>query len=277
MELLIKLLESMTFNEIRDFIDYVQYHHQAEFIDKELRGRFKKRVRSRRSGKPTGGFISPVSMKVANTILTMKTPLQRECLDIVIEFEETDLNTAVAIAQALHRCKSPVRKQSVGSIQVKHIPYDRVRLEHDENGVLVPVLDENGLPIIDRVHGRYLYLKYWQIHGDNDKKKSRVKSIYIGGDADMVQRTDENYRYPFRELAEHWLNTLAKYGVERKRTYTDKETGEKRTSTYYQRRKGDNPITQLENQILACIDMETEPPEIDKQALLELQNDVTMG
>lgn len=270
---LIPLLEQMTFDEITDFIDYIQYYHQSKFIDTEAAPKFKKAIRSRRSGKPSGGFPDPFGIKDPQVILMMTTPAQREAERMVRTADPEPLETAVLMAQALQRAKAPIRKRSQGNIQVKQIPYQRMRLEPDDEGNLVPALDENGIPIIDTVVGLYLYLRYWQVHGDNNKSKSRVKSIYIGGSAGLRERASETYQYPYRELAYLWVDTLAEYGIERTRRHRDKDTGEVVTITYHVRPKSDdNPIAELEQAILECIDMTTEPPIIDYEALDELQN-----
>lgn len=268
---LLPLLESMTYDELTDFIDYIQYHYQALFIEKKRRGRFKKSIRSRRSGKPTGGF--PFDWSIPKTILTMTTSAQVQGLELVKSAEQEPLESAIAVAQALQRAKAPLRKGSQGNIQVKKIPYERVRLEPDGEGNLVPAFDENGIIIVDTIIGLYLYLRYWQIRGDNNKQKSRVKSIYIGGNASLRDYLDdEDYSYPYRDLAYLWMETLGACGVERTRRHIDKDTGETRILTYHVRPKSeDNPLAELERQIMACIDMSSEPPTIDHVALLRLQ------
>lgn len=245
---LIPLLEAMPFDDLRDWIDYVEFYHLSKWIsDFDERKQYQNQVRNRRTGLASGGL--PYGMFPPANPLQMSSDLQHEAEDMLIELNEADQQVAVTMAQALHRLKSPIRRTSSGNIQVKKIPYEYILRDPETRK---PVLDDKGKVIMVQVVGLYLYLRYWQVQGDKDRSKSRVKSIYIGGAASGNERVSEDFQYPYRKLANHFADLLQEHGVERQRTI--KRTGE--IQTYRVRPTGDdNPIAQLEKQVLACIDM----------------------
>lgn len=274
----IALIEQMKHDELRDFIDYCEYHYLSRFVNGDERGSFLKSVRNRRAGLPTGGFPGELQILARDTkILQMTTPRQREGVTFIRAASRDDLitlfgvpkamrGTSGAIAWAMLRAKAPIRKNSEGNIQVKWIPYKQVVRGADGK----PIKDEKGHPIVETVKAPYLYLRYWQVQGDSDRKTSSVKSIYMGGDTDYLHRREGGYIY--RELANHFYDLLQEHGVTRQRTI--RKTGE--TQTYKVRPKNDdNPIAHLERQIMTCVNMDAEPPEINREALLELQYEVT--
>lgn len=274
----IALIEQMKHDELRDLIDYCEYHYLSRFSKKEDIESFLKNVRNRRTGLPTGGFPSEFQIIARDTqILQMTTQLQGEAVSHVRVASKDELvtlfgvpismrKTSGAIAWAMLRAKAPIRRKSKGNIQVKWIPYKQVVRGADGK----PIKDENGHPIVETVQAPYLYLRYWQVQGDSDRNTSRVKSIYIGGDTDYMVRREGGYIY--RDLAYHFHDMLQEHGVTRQRTI--RKTGE--IQTYKVRPKDeDNPIAELEREIMTCINMDFEPPEINHERLLGLQLEVT--
>ncbi|MEO1254968.1 MAG: hypothetical protein AAFY41_08795, partial [Bacteroidota bacterium] len=180
--------------------------------------------------------------------------------------------TAAAIAWAFLRAKAPQRLNSEGNIQVKKLPYQRVVID-EETGK--PALDEDGNIIKITVMGLYLYLRYWQVQGDGvsgRRKKTRYKSLYIGGETELRERGKGGYVY--RPLAEYFSNLIREYG---KIAYHNK--GKPNERSYYRRPSGDdNPITELERRIIACIDLDSVDAKgkgaIDHEALEQLQSEV---
>jgi hypothetical protein len=284
---IIALLSQMEYDHLKDWIDYIEYHHYWQLLStKQQRGRFRKQVRSRRMGIPSGGFPYQ-GLQVSKKVLTMTRPAQQEAENLYLRLSKKDQTTLLGkavlnrdvsgtIAWALLKSKAPVRKNSRGNIQVKWIPYDYI--QRDDDGL--PELDEDGTPIIMKVKAPFLYLRYYQVHGDDSKRKSRKKSVYIGGDAAFsirMSRMDrgslENYAYPYRALARLFWNTLQKHGIERSR---NTQMG---IQYYKVRPKGDeNPIAELEQRIMACIDMDKVDAigsaAIDHQYLSKLQEDL---
>lgn len=276
---IIPLLERMTFDDITDFIDYAQYYVQARLEpDKRERDKLEKQARSRRSGKDGAlPYLNPY----ADNLLTMTTDEQRAAIALLNTADKPTVANVLLMANALQRAKAPERRKSQGNIQLKRIPYEKLIMETDpETNQLVPALDEHGNRQYETINGVYLYVRYWQIQGDKGKK-SRVKSVYVGGSADFAERRDKDYEYPYRALAWLWDDTMREHGIERTRTHTDRETGERTERVYYVRPKDepDNPINILERAILACIDMTTidklGSDAIDHNALLELQAKLT--
>lgn len=268
---IIPFLEAMDFNSIRDWIDYVEYFYTARLIaDEHEQNHFLKSVRNRRSGLPTGGLPSPFPFhKPALKMLSMTTQEQIAAQKLLSQMDGDSQKLAVDIAKALHRAKSPIRRTSRGNIEVKWIPYEYMLRDIDG----MPVIDENGKPIIVRTAQPYLYLRYWQVQGDNNRQMFRKKSLYIGGTASHAERIDPSYQYPFRSLAHHFHDLLQQHGIERQRLI--RKTGE--IQTYYVRPKGDdNPIAQLEREIMVCINMDEVDTHgsaaIDVEALDEVQS-----
>lgn len=251
----IETLIKMNFTEIEDFIDYIRFHYSAAFTDnRDEAYKLSKAARQNRTGKPTGGFPDPYLKPNAKT-LTMTTEAQQTALDLFQALDTRDKQIAHAAADAVKRKIAPRRVESAGTIQVKFIPYERMRTEIDpDTGISVPVRDENGKPIIDTIAPPYLYLRYWQKTAHDDKRRRRYKSVYIGGDATgIAESTDPNYEYPYRALADYFYNLIQTHGVKVK---------PKNREPYYRRPQGDdNPIAALESQILGCIDL----PELDRR------------
>lgn len=274
----IRLIEKMMYDELRDFIDYCEYHYLSHYCEADDLGSFLNRVRNRRTGLPTGGFPDELQIIARNTkILQMTTPLQHEGLEKLQDCSKEDLitlfgmpqaqrTTSGAIAWAMCRAKAPIRRQSEGNIQVKWIPYQQVVRGADGQAIE----DENGQALVETVQAPYLYLRYWQVQGDIDRKTSRVKSIYIGGNANYEDRRKGGYI--FRMLARHFHGLLQEHGVTRQRTHH--KTGE--IQSYKVRpKRSDNPITELEDLMMACVDMTVNPPQINYDQLVDLQTEVT--
>lgn len=98
------------------------------------------------------------------------------------------------------------------------------------------------------------------------RKKTRYKSLYIGGETELRERGKGGYVY--RPLAEHFSNLIREYG---KITYHNKDKPNERS--YYRRPSGDdNPIALLERRIIACIDLDSVEA-IDHDALEQLQSE----
>jgi hypothetical protein len=245
---LIPLLEAMPHDDIRDWIDYVDYYHLSKLItDDTERQTHYIRVRNRRIGLPTGSFPDPFFPP--KTILRMRTRYQQAAEELLTELDEFNQKVALAMAQSLHRLKAPIHRTSTGNIEVKWIPYEYIDRD-PETGE--PRKDENGQVLIVYKAAPYLYLRYWQVLGDKERTKRRVKSIYIGGQASGGERVSGEYQYPYRALADYFYDLLQTHGIER--TRTNKQTGE--IMTYRVRPAGnDNPIAEFEARILDCIDM----------------------
>lgn len=276
----------MTHDELRDFIDYVEFGYLASHvpIKNDERDKFKKNVRTRRAGLGSG---FPDEMLQPNAKhLTMTTPLQKQAIEHIHKASKKDLeiifgkaslqrDISGAIAWVLLRTKAPIRKTSQGNIQVKFIPYKQLITKIDEKtGLEVPALDENGNRQYREIKAPYLYLRYWQVLGDKGKK-SRVKSIYIGGETPLSERGKGGYIY--RDLAYNLYDLLQKHGDTRTRTI--KATGE--IQTYKVRPSNDdNPIAELENKIMDCIDMSQVDSEgknaINHECLEELQASISL-
>lgn len=285
---IISNIEQMKHDELRDFIDYCEFIYLSKHVsikDKE-RDRFIKSVRTRRAGLPEGGFPGPLLQPDAKR-LVMTTDLQRDTLALIKQSKQADLeivfgkasyqrSTSGAMAWVMLRAKAPVKRLSQGNIQIKWIPYKQLITKIDEKtGELVPALDEFGNRQYATIKAPYLYLRYWTVQGDSDRKKSRYKSIYIGGNTQFEYKRQTEYI--FRALAHHFHDLIQEHGKENKRTVTDKKTGEIKTQVFYMRPKtgANNPIAELENKILDCVDMEAierlKKDAIDTDKLLELQ------
>lgn len=282
---IIPILEKMHYDELRDFIDYCEYYHLSQYLpkskDDKVRQSFMKQVRNRRTGLPTGGFPYDFQVMANNTKeLTMTTPLQKDGLPIVKTANKKDMitvfgtastahDTSAAIAWVLLRSKAPIRKFSEGNIQVKFIPYKQLIMRQDDDGNLVPALDENGNRQYRIVKGAYLYLRYWTVQGDASRKKKRYQNVYIGGH-DGNSRREGGYIY--RQLADYFYALIQAHGIENTRKVTDKKTGEIKIQTFTTRPKtDDNPIAEFEARIMACIDMTADTPTIDHDCLEALQ------
>lgn len=284
---IIPLLEAMPHDELRDFIDYCEFIYLAQLIPannrdgQRARNRFKKQVKNRRAGLPTGGFPDAWIKEIRGTkTLTMTTERQKKSLKLINQASPDELitilgkpissepdnedastgkdkkeprpdRTAAAIAWAFLRAKAPQRLNSEGNIQVKKIPYQRVVID-EETGK--PAKDEDGNIIKITVMGLYLYLRYWQVQGDGTagrRKKTRYKSLYIGGETPLAERGKGGYKY--RLLAEHFASLIEEHGK-----LIIQNEGKPNERRYKRRPSGDdNPIANLEQRIIACIDLET--------------------
>lgn len=281
---IIPIIEQMTYDELRDFIDYCEYTYLALHVPASKndidRDKFRKQVKNRRSGLPSGGFPDDFVIAARGTkTLTMTTDLQKAGLSAVQDASKSDLitvfgkpstahDTSAAIAWVLLRAKAPIRKQSQGNIQVKEIPYKRVRKQYNDDGILEAVRDENGKPIVDDFKAKYLYLRYWTVQGDSDRTMKRYQNVYIGG--------NDGDNYIYRDLAIHFHDTIQTYGKLNTRQVTSRKTGEITMQAFRTRPRNepDNPISILESRIMDCIDMSTEPPIINHDCLQELQSEI---
>jgi|GEM_PF-6697205 len=267
---LISLLEKMTYNELKDFIDWFEYYHVVSIVSDKYYGQFLKSVRTRRAGIPSGG-LPYKGLPLHKKTLRLTTSLQREAFKIAKDldsslwkslFYDPDENTREgAIAWVILNAKKPIRVAARGNIQVKWIPYIKA------------VLDKEGLPTgkYIRVVAPYLYLRYWQALGDADRKTSRMKSIYIGGATQYNERIRGRYKYFL--LASHFHDLIQEHGEMRTRKVKGKR------QTYRVRPTGDdNPIVELERAILSCIDMDRVDDigslAIDHEKLGELQREL---
>jgi len=270
---LIPLLEAMPHDDLRDWIDYVDYYHLTEWLtDENERDSHRYRVRSRRIGLHTGSFPDPIFPP--KVILTLRTEIQQAAETLFEDLDEPNQKAVLAIAHSQRRIKAPIRRTSTGNIQVKLIPYQRV-VKDTATGK--PLKDNSGSSVTVTYMETYLYLRYWQVHGDAKRNKKRVKSIYIGGEASLSERISPRYTYPYRVLADYFRRLLREHGVER--TRTDKKTGE--IMTYHMRPDdNNNPIAEYEARILACIDMsrvdEIGSDAIDHECLQVLQAELPL-
>jgi hypothetical protein len=53
---IIPLISAMNYDELKDWIDYIEYHYFASLVPDKEQKHFVKQVSLRRSGIPTGGF-----------------------------------------------------------------------------------------------------------------------------------------------------------------------------------------------------------------------------
>lgn len=261
---LVALLEDMVSDELRDFVDYVEFFHLSDFVSEDNLGRFLKSVRSRRSGLPTGG-LPYMGEKVSKRLLQMTTPKQREGLKLAKNLEREWMHvlfgdpndagdrTRGAVAWAILRGKQPVTKGSQGTIQVKWISYKR-RMRNPDGSL---AFDKKGKPIYITLSQPYLYLRYWQIHGDDSRTKTQLRSLYIGGHLQGIAERMEG-GYMFRDLAHLVWNTLVEHRA---------ENGRRTPSP-------DSPIAQLEARIMALVDMSKDSPFVDEVKLLDLQTEL---
>jgi hypothetical protein len=261
---LVAIFENMAHDELRDFIDYAEFYLLSKFVPDANEGRFLKSVRARRSGLASGG-LPYQGVQLAKNPLRMTTSRQREALKLLKRLErewfmvlfgdpsEDGDRTLGAVAWALLRAKAPVTKGSEGNITVKWISYKRKLREPD--GTVS--LDKSGKPIIVTFAQPYLYLRYWQVLGDTDRKTRKKKSMYIGGHLQGIAERLEG-GYMFRPLAELVWNTLQEHRAENGRRSPNPNS----------------PIAQLEAQIMAFVDMSKNPPFIDEVKLLDLQDEL---
>jgi hypothetical protein len=264
---LVAIFESMPHDELRDFIDYTEFHLLSKFASDTNEGRFLKSVRARRSGLATGG-LPYQGIQLAQKALRMTTSRQRSALKLLKRLEREwfvvlfgDPNdfkdrTRGAVAWALLRAKAPITKGSEGNITVKWISYKRKMREPD--GTVS--LDKNGKPIIITFSQPYLYLRYWQALGDSDKRGRKHKSIYIGGHLQGIAERMEG-GYMFRPLAYLVWNTLQEHRAANGRRTPNPES----------------PIAQLEARIMEFVNMSKNPPLIDEAKLLDLQDELCGG
>lgn len=279
---LIALLEAMNHDELRDFIDYVEYHFLSLHVKGEgSRESFIKSVRGRRSGLPTGGFgfKGVVYVRTPKTVLKMRSKNQKEALMLIEKGEGNLLLTTFgdpndfrqsegSIAWALLRAKAPVRKTSSGNIQVKWQEFKEPVI--DEEGEVVK--DKDGKIVYITKSYPYLYFRYLSVHGNKDKTMQRYESFYIG--SSDIEYEDRFYGgYAYRELAYLVWFTLQNHGELRRRKLKDGKIQEFRA-----RPKGnDNPIAELEREIIACIEMRNNRPFIHHDKLESLQRQRTLG
>jgi hypothetical protein len=272
---LIALLEAMNHDELRDFIDYVEYHFVSLYCKDEInRKAFIKEVTRRRSGLPTGGFgwKSLFYERRPQTVLKMRSKNQKAAL-LLIEAGQGDTLKALfgdpndfyrtngAICWVLLRAKAPVRKGSIGNIQVKWMEFRSAKLD-DEGNV---VADDKGNIVYIYSSYPYLYYRYWSVHGNNDKRMKRLESFYIGGGMDYPERLFGGYAY--RELAHYFWAVLQEHGEVRRRKLKSGQIQE-----YRARPKGDdNPIAQLEREIIGCIEIGKNRPFVHHDKLEALQ------
>ena len=132
---IIALINPMTHDELRDFIDLCEYRYLASHVpirDYE-QDKFRKQVRTRRAGLGSG-FPDAILQPNAKR-LTMTTPLQKQAMQIIHKATQSELellfgkaslqrDISGAIAWVLLQNKAPIRKNSQGNIQVKFIPYN---------------------------------------------------------------------------------------------------------------------------------------------------------
>jgi hypothetical protein len=258
---LVILLETMDYDELRDFIDYAEFFHLSVFANEDNLGGFLKSVRHRRAGLPTGG-LPYMGEKLSKKLLRMTSSRQRAALAIVKKLErewmmvmfgdpnDFQQRTRGTVAWALLRGKQPVRKGSQGTIQVKWISYKRRQRDPDGK----PSVDKKGKPIYIILSQCYLYLRYWEIHGDDNRKKSQLRSMYIGGHLQGIAERMEG-GYMFRDLTNLVWETF----------HYHRATNGRRSPS------ADSPIALLEGQIMTCIDMGKNPPQVDIGKLLDLQ------
>lgn len=285
-------LEQMKHDELRDFIDYCEWHYLAKLvpIEDKQRDRFYKSVKNRRTGLPTGGFPDStlndykelLGLPVAK-LLQMRTRLQQDTKKLIQQANDSQLGiifglpgqddrTAGAIAWVLLRSKAPIIKNSQGNIQVKHIPYWQI-VTDDEGNIVID--EDTGKPAKIKMMGAYLYLRYWTVQGDSDRQKKRYKSLYIGGKTELSEKRKGGYIY--RPLADYFEALIKKHGNEHTRQVTDKKTGEIKTQVFSMRPRGDdNPIAELEVRIIGCIDMNnlSSDDAINHECLQQLQLEV---
>jgi hypothetical protein len=258
---IIPLLSRMSYQELKDFIDYCEFHNLSKLILEEERAKFKKTVRSRRAGQATGGlpYYEDKEEKDNRYLLSPYTKDMKAAYEKIGKLPDGELellfgkpaitgrNTSAAIAWALLTEKAPVRLESRGTIEVKWIKYKRI------------TKDANGDPIVEVVRAPYLYLRYWTIRGDSSKQTTRQKSKYIGGKAEGIERLKGGY--PFRDLANYFWRLLEE---------SRRQEGEKRVGT----RTENSPLYELERRILDCVDMNQDEPAIDYEKLAALQREI---
>jgi hypothetical protein len=267
---IILLLSRMGYVELKDFIDYAEFHHLASFLaPSPEKYQFRKMIRGRRMGlgkDSKTGLGGPLPFIDGSgeidgrglADLELATDTQEQVYRLLVELKPDELYLVLgrpamardnrgAMAWALLREKAPVRLESRGNIEVKWIKYKRVEK------------DEQGDPIVKEVKAPYLYLRFWTTRGDSDKKGSRQKSVYIGGATEGGGRRKGGY--PYRDLAELYWQTLEE---------SRRQEGEKRAGT----RTENSPLYELERRILDCIDLNQEPPDIDHEKLEALQQEI---
>lgn len=270
---IIPLLSGMSYQELKDFIDYCEFHHLSKILLERDRAFFKKSVRKRRAGQKTGGlpYYEDKEEKDNKHLLSPYTEVMLKAEKLVSELSNENLTLLFgmpeiirhhhdkAIAWALLKEKSPIRHKSKtkkspeqevytskGNIQVKWIKYKRI------------VKDANGDPIVQEVKSPYLYLRYWTVRGagESGRGKSLFKSKYIGGQTEGIEGRKRG-GYPYSALAHFFWQLL-----------------EESRQSEKGKRTPDSPLYMLERQIMACIDMSQDEPIIDHECLKALQDEI---
>jgi hypothetical protein len=101
---LIPLLWVMSYAELCDWIDYVDYYYLSEWItDVHQQGEYKLAIRVRRTRLATGSFPSQSSSP--KIILQMQTHEQIQAAKLMAEADEAIQKAALALAQAILRMK----------------------------------------------------------------------------------------------------------------------------------------------------------------------------
>jgi hypothetical protein len=180
------------------------------------------------------------------TTNNISSPIISETIEMctVLETEQIDtlLQSAKLVAEALKPI--PGRRGGEGFLQVKVFR----RYKKDKAGN--PILDERGLPKYTE-YGPYLYLRRWLTGGDRDNKKQQLSSLYIGGQVSEGERLE----YPYKHLAKRLQESYAKQGKRQVRTALTEK---------------------VESKIMDCIDLTTEPPTINHEALAVLENEASI-
>jgi hypothetical protein len=227
MKELTELLARMPYDALHDWIDYVEY--MLIYTDPKTDKYARRDVRLRRRGKTAMDKLYPDGIGL-------------QAFHLVEDSKASAIN-GVAIARALAAALAPqiARRGAAGSIQIKYRYVPQFHLDG------TPVLDDDGNQVI-KVFGPYLYLRVWATGGDQARRKSRVKSVYIGGNAEGMERLKGGY--PYRLLADHFDSLYKVVNDRRIRTPA---------------------LAALEDEILSCIDLSYVAPVIDYNALSELQ------
>jgi len=232
-------LSSKTFDQLTDLLDYIAYAEATNELAKHD-------ALARRRGK--------------DSMQTLSYRMQRDqAYQLYRKLSHADKATAKQTATVLQQALAPqLRRRNANGV---------IQLKYKINWLFDPI---SGAPIIDeetgyhkrKDFGPYLYLRLWATGGNRDKQSKRFKSFYIGGDASSKGEKLQG-GYPYNYLAEHYANLYDTTSKVKKNKYNLPYSSVTRKRTD----KG----KALGSRILACIDLETDPPTIDHNALLALQ------
>jgi hypothetical protein len=260
---IVVLMTRMSYPELKDFIDYCEFYQLSKLLVVKERDKFLETVRMRRVGIRSGD-LPPGSKKSEGNFLKMSSDTQIQAYELIKVIPNRQLVTIFGvpalddrdlgstIAWALLAEKERLRHLLRGNIQIKWLKSKTILKDADGQRLS----DENGIPHPPQFPRRpYLYLRYWTVEGDSNKKTSLTRSVCIDEQGENGRSYEDSYLYA--PLAKLFWETLeaSKKGEEEKRL-------------------AETALYKLDRRIMECIDMSHDEPIIDHAALLSLQTEL---